>query len=289
MRMGQNSAAERQGESDWPAASGAEEGLGLRERALRGLPLDGVLVIDDHIHLGPHAGFYQPNSSAAALVRTMDRIGIDQACVFSTLAVVSDMRGGNDLSLAAARAFPDRLLAYAVPDPNQPEQVKDELQRCLDAGARGIKFHTQLHGYPFDGPRYEPAFELADAHRLPLISHGVGSPETLRRVARAYPGAHFIVAHVGAGGAGAPGDALLRVAAEEPNVYLDVASSVARFGAFAEVVRVVGAGKVLYGSDTPWMCFTHQIGRVLLAPISEDDKRRILGQNLATLLKQGPR
>ena len=150
----------------------------LRERALRGLPLDGVFVVDNHCHLDPHAGFYQPGNDAASLVRTMDRIGIDRACVFSTLAITIAMREGNDLSLRAARAFPDRLLAYAVPDPNQPEQVRDELLRCLDQGAVGIKFHTQLHDYPFDGPAYEPAFVLANAHRLPLISHGVGSPET---------------------------------------------------------------------------------------------------------------
>lgn len=259
-------------------------GLTLRERALRGLLLDGTPAIDGHCHLGPHAGFYQPNNAATDLVRTMDRIGIDQACVFSTLAITTDMRRGNDLSLAAAKSFPDRLLAYVVPDPNRPDQVPGELQRCFEAGARGIKFHTQLHGYPFDGAAYQAAFAFADAHRLPLISHGVGSPETLRRIARAYPNAHFIVAHAGAGGAGRAGDSLLAVAGEVPNVYLDLASSTAPFGAFAGVVQRVGAGKLLYGSDVPWMCFTHQIGRVLLAPIPEEDKRRILGSNLAVLL-----
>lgn len=258
--------------------------ISLRERALRGLPLDDALVIDNHCHLAPHAGFYQPGNAATDLVRTMDRIGIDQACVFSTLAITIDMRGGNDLSLAAARAFPDRLLAYAVPDPHHPERVHDELERCFDLGARGIKFHTQLHDYPFGGPAYAPAFALADAHRLPLISHGVDSPETLRRIARAYPGAHVVVAHAGAGGAGPAGAALLEVARDEPNIYLDLASSVAPFGAFPAVVQAVGAGKLLYGSDAPWMCFSHQIGRVLLAPISQDDKRRILGTNMAALL-----
>jgi uncharacterized protein len=83
----------------------------LAEAALAGLPLTDVLVVDGHCHLGPHAGFFQPGNDAASLVRTMDRIGIDQACVFSTLAITTDMRGGNDLSLAAARQFPDRLLA----------------------------------------------------------------------------------------------------------------------------------------------------------------------------------
>jgi predicted TIM-barrel fold metal-dependent hydrolase len=218
------------------------------------------------------------------MVRMMDRIGIDQACVFSTLAITIDMRGGNDLSLAAAHAFPDRLFAYTVVDPNRSDDVQDELMRCFEAGSRGIKFHTQLANYPFDGPAHESAFVFAHEHRLPLISHGVGSPDILRRTARTYPDAHFIVAHAGAGGAGLSGDALLQVAVEEPNVYLDLCSSVGRFGAFARVVEQVGAAKLLYGSDAPWMCFTHQIGRVLLAPIAEEEKRAILGSNLAALL-----
>jgi len=264
--------------------SRAVGGLSLRERALRGQTLSDLPVVDNHCHIGPFAGFYQPFADADSMVRTMDRIGVARACVFSTLAVTSDMRGGNDLSLAAARAHPDRLLAYAAPDPNRPEEVEGELRRCLDAGAVGIKFHTQLHNYPFDGPNYESAFALADRHRLPLISHGVGSAETLRRVARAYPNVHFIVAHAAARGAWPIVEPTLRVAVEEPNVYLDLASSVARFGEFAAVVRAVGAGKLLWGSDHLWMCPTHQIGRVLLCPIAEEEKLLILGGNMARIL-----
>ena len=168
----------------------------------------------------------------------MDRVGIDQSCVFASLAITADMRTGNDMNLEAARQHPDRLLAYAVPDPNLASRVRDEMQRCIDAGVRGIKFHTGLHDYPFAGPGYVPAFELADKHRLPLISHGVDSPDVLRRHrAHAYPNAHFIVAHAGAGRRHPEADPINEVAREEPNVYLDTAGSVAPYGIFAQLVR----------------------------------------------------
>ena len=262
---------------------GGSNGDMLHACALKGLRLDDVVVIDDHCHVGPHSGFSQPNNSAETLVRTMDRIGIDQSCVFSTLAITIDMRGGNDLSLAAAREFPDRLLAYTVPDPNRPDEVQGELQRCFDAGSVGIKFHTQCHDHPFDGPGYEPAFAFAEEHRLPLISHGIGSPEILRRTARAYPNTHFIVAHAGGSGGGRHADPLHHLAAEVPNVYLDLASSVGGYGQFAGVVKVAGARNLIFGSDTPWMCYTHQIGRVLMAEMTEADKRLVLGENMAAL------
>jgi predicted TIM-barrel fold metal-dependent hydrolase len=268
-------------------ARGLGPPLSLRDYALAGRSLRDVprlTVVDGHCHLGPYGAFWQPYNDAAGLVRTMDRIGIEQACVFASLAIALDVRAGNDLTFAAARAFPDRLLPYAVPDPNRGERaVAEELQRCFDAGARGVKLHTQLAAYPFDGPGYAPAFVLADAHRLPLISHGTGSPETLRRVARAHPLAHFVVAHAGAGLSPSSFE-LVQVAREEPNVYLDLTSSVGRFGAFEAMVEAAGAGKLTYGSDMPWMCASHQIGRVLLARIPEDAQRRILGGTLTSLL-----
>ena len=256
----------------------------LRDMALRGEPIRGLHVIDGHVHLGPYPAFHQPLNDAASLVRTMDRIGIAQACLFSSLAIALDMRAGNDLTFAAAREFPDRFLPYAVPDPHRPQEVDAELRRCIAAGARGIKLHAGIAGYPFDGPAYHPAFALAHAHRLPLISHGTGTPDTLRRVARKYPDAHFIVAHGGSGGIGTTRAGALLVAAEEPNVYLDLTSSVGHYGAFPAVVAAVGARKLTYGSDMPWFCATHEIGRALLAPISEEDKRQILGGTLAGLL-----
>lgn len=265
------------------SATGSDT-MTIREAALRGEPLTDTFIVNNHSHLGMYYGFAQPNPDADALVRTMDRVGIDQSCVFSSLAITADMRGGNDFSLAAARQHPDRILAYAVPDPNLEKQVRDELQRCIDAGVRGFKFHTSLHDYPFGGPGYVPAFELADKHRLPLISHGVDSPDVLRRTARAYPNAHFIVAHAGAGRRHPELDPTYTVAIEEPNVYLDTAGSVAQFGIFTQLVKHVGAGRILYGDDFPWMCPTHQIGRILLAPITDDEKRQILGGTMQRLL-----
>jgi uncharacterized protein len=251
------------------------------------LPEVPVGAVDNHCHLGPYHVFFQPGNTAAGLVRTLDRVGIERACVFSTLGLTTDVRTGNDLSLAAANAFPNRLLAYLAVDPHRSERaIEAELARCFDGGARGIKLHTQLADHPFDGPGYAPALAFADTHRLPLISHGVGTPDTLRRIARAHPGAHLIVAHAGAGGNSARSlnGGVYQVAREEPNVYLDTTSSVGRFGVFPAVVAAVGAGKLVYGSDMPWMCASHQVGRVLYAPLLAEEKRLIFGGTMARLL-----
>ena len=48
--------------------------------------------------------------------------------------------------------------------------------------------------------------------------------------------------------------------------------------------RAVGTRKLVYGSDIPVVCATYQIRRVLLAPIPEEDQRRILGGTRSALL-----
>ena len=99
------------------------------------------------------------------------------------------------------------------------------------------------------------------------------------------------MAHAGAGGSSSTASlngGVYQVAREEPNVYLDTASSVAPFGRFAALVQAVGAAKVVFGSDTPWMCASYQIGRVALAPIPDASKRLILGETMARLLAGAP-
>ena len=49
-------------------------------------------------------------------------------------------------------------------------------------------------------------------------------------------------------------------------------------------VRELGAGRVLYGSDCGGRSFASQLGKVLGAQISPEERRLILGQNLKRLL-----
>jgi len=71
-----------------------------------------------------------------------------------------------------------------------------------------------------------------------------------------------------------------------PNVYADLASSTAPMGGFEALVDMVGARKVLYGSDAPLHDMVYQIGRVLFAKISDEDKADIPGRNLERLIGQ---
>lgn len=264
-----------------PTGSNSE----LLRRGRLGERLDGVLVIDIHVHLGPAERLHISFNDAAGLVHAMDRAGIDRACIFAGAGIGPDYRLGNDLTARAAQEFPGRFIPFAVFNPNYPEDIPGEIERCFSTlGMRGIKLHTGFHQYPADGPNYQPVFEYANARGLLVISHGWGGPGALERLARAYPNVSCVVAHAGGNWDGRIPTEAIQVARRLENVYLDLASSIVPYGGLERAVQLVGAEKLLYGSDMPWMDSAYQLGRVLFARISDREKELILGLNAQRLL-----
>ena len=243
---------------------------------------DGVEIIDAHAHLGPWYTVNIPDGGPDGLVRTMDAAGVSRLAVSANAAIGPDFRRGNDQVAEAMRRFPGRFIGYAVPNPNYPREVRPELERCLgELGFQGLKLHTGLHEYPLSGPHYRPALELAQERGLPILTHGA---DGLRDLAPDFPAAKFIVAHVGAGYNGRNRGDLIDLAAETPNVFLDTCSSEAPFRNVALLIEAVGADKILFGSDHPWIDLRYALGRVLFAEIDPKDKAKILGATFTRLL-----
>lgn len=254
--------------------------------AHRGRPLEGLEIIDAHGHMGPWYTINIPDAGADGLVGTMDAAGVARLAVSANAAIGPDFRRGNDQVAEAMRRFPGRFIGYAVPNPNYRDEVRPELERCLDGlGFQGLKLHTGLHEYPLNGPHYRPALQLAQERALPLLTHGA---DGLRDLAPDFPAVKFIIAHVGAGYNGRNRCDLIDLAAEAPNVFLDTASSQAPFRNVALLVEAVGAHKVIFGSDHPWIDLRYAMGHVLFAEIAPADKVCILGRNFARLLPGAP-
>jgi len=265
--------------------------MNFKEAGLRGAALRERFVMDVHGHLGTYGMFNIPVATPEGVVAIMDRIGIDVLCVSHVLSLVGDYRQGNDYIAEAMRAFPGRFLGYAVANPNYPADIESELDRCIERlGMSGIKVHNSLHGYPVDGPACWRIYGYAARHgSLPVLGHGFGDAHVMERIATSFPEVPFIVAHSGGGYHGRYPEDIITLGAELDNVYLDLCSSTACFGALEELVSRVGAHKILYGSDLCWQQATHQIGRVLFADIAEEDKEAILGLNAARLFGIEPR
>jgi len=71
------------------------------------------------------------------------------------------------------------------------------------------------------------------------------------------------------------------------NVYLDTSGFDPEMGIVEMAVERLGAERVIYGSDAPGRSFAAQVAKVIYADISEADKRLILGENAAKILRLG--
>ena len=74
-----------------------------------------------------------------------------------------------------------------------------EAERCLDAGARGIKLHPRAQAFDFGEAALNPVFQIAAERRVPILIHaGRGLPaiaDDLRNLVEHHTEAQLILAH----------------------------------------------------------------------------------------------
>jgi len=221
------------------------------------------------------------------MVRSMDVCGITVSIVAPHVAIGPDERIGNDQAYAAAREFPGRIVPFVTINPNRPRQVIEaEIARWEAEGIVGFKLHPSLHGYRASGEGYRPVYEYASARGLTVLSHcwdgdPHGAPSVIAALAGEYPGASFVIGHA------ASGWSVLETSCVEArrheNVYLDLTGSGMLYGGLEYMVTHADPERITFGSDNPFIDPRPPLARVLMARISDDYKRLILGLNAKRL------
>jgi hypothetical protein len=205
-----------------------------------------IELFDAHTHIGRNDpdGFKQ---SPEELLRALEGAGA-RAATFP-MHEPDGYPEANDAAIQAARDSGGRVVAYCRIDPRAGDPAK-EAARCLDAGARGIKFHPRAERFTLSEPGVREVVALAHERRVPVLIHaGRGIPALGRdtvHLAGEFPGARMILAH------GAISDLawLWKVMPEHPNLFVDTswwnpADLIALFS-------LVGPGHVVWASDSPY-------------------------------------
>ncbi|UBU11430.1 amidohydrolase family protein [Nonomuraea gerenzanensis] len=234
------------------------------------------MILDAHGHLGPWPDFLIPDQSADGMVALMDRLGIDAIGISHLLAVGPCAEEGNRLALAAAERHPGRFGVWQVYNPHQRN-------RLVTDGVWGVKIHPDVHQCALDDRRYDPVWELG----LPVLAHGQtdspwSDPGRFVTVARRHPGVPLLLGHAGLWPYGFARAAEL--VGEHPNVFLEICGSKMTGRWIARLAGLVGADRVVYGSDACFLDLRVGFGRVALAPLGDADRALIQGGNLARIL-----
>ncbi|MBN2307786.1 MAG: amidohydrolase family protein [Candidatus Hydrogenedentes bacterium] len=263
-------------------ASATEAGTDLLARGRRGDSLAGVGIIDMHAHL--HVGWGVPGDTGAdAIVASMDRAGIAKTLITPSAPVsAADQRRENDNVLKALRAYPERLMGYIRLWPTAEPVSHAQAEARIAEGFTGVKILSTL-GVPFTHPSYEVFVAVANEQRRPVLFHTWGQEAELsgvRELAARYPEASLLAGHAGS----ANEEAYIELARDCENVYLELTLSFSPRGLVDRFVAAVGAGKVVWGSDTALFSQAQQLGKVFGACISDQEKMQILSGNANGIL-----
>jgi uncharacterized protein len=241
-------------------------------------------VIDAHTHLGLDED--GRSLSLAELLGQLDRAGARRACAFPLHDPERKPSYSlpNDRVLAWAAESEGRLVPFARLDP--AEAPLAEAERCLQAGARGIKLHPRAQDFVFDSGDMDEVFALAESARVPILIHaGRGLPplaDGLVDLALRHPGAVLILAH----GAICDQGILTTRLAEHPGVLYDISCFFPLD--VIELFARVPAERIVFASDPPYGLPATTLYMALRvaakAGLDEATTRTVLGGTMAALI-----
>lgn len=120
-----------------------------------------MTLIDANAWLGHYPFRALPDNTPDALLRLMDRHGIDQAAVSSLHSVFyTDAHSGNEELARWVRPHRDRLIPCATLNPAFPGWERDLSQCCDEWSMRGLRLFPAHHRYALTWP---PCVELVHA------------------------------------------------------------------------------------------------------------------------------
>lgn len=254
------------------------------DRIHEGLPIIDFEIIDFHAHLGPYFNMHIPVCSAEGIVRLMDRSGIAKTIVSPTPGICSDLVYGNNMMLQTIGKHRGRLYGSCIVNGNFPELSVDELNRCFeeDSHVVSIKIHPLLTCHKMNDSRMKGIYEFASVHKSFIVVHTwldndpYGNQDIFTGVAKDYPDIKWLMGHSG----GPYGSYhAVEIAKKLPNVFLDLTMSMIPARQVEFFVSEIGADRVMFGTDNPFIDPRPQIGRLFLADISHEDRIKIMGGN----------
>jgi predicted TIM-barrel fold metal-dependent hydrolase len=235
-------------------------------------------IIDAHAHVGYYGSFFNVGITPEALLRQMDDHQIVKA-------LISDL--DNDALRNAVRAYPDRLLGAVWVDPRNGSKALDAARAALEHwGFKGIKLHPLIHGYVANDSIVDPFAQLAEELGVPVFVHSghppFSLPWSIAQLAERFPRTRLVMVHMGHGH-GVYIQAAIDMAMKYENIFLET-SGMPMHSKVREAYELVGANRILFGTDAPFHHPSVEIQRALVSGLGQDQLEDVFYRNAAALL-----
>lgn len=257
------------------------------------------------------------------LLDSMQKSGVNQSVIMPVCTKPEQFDNVNTFAKKINGTYDGRIISFGGIHPDC-ENPKEKLKYIKSLGISGIKIHPDYQKVMIDDIRFMRIIEYANELGLIILTHAgidIGlpqpvhcAPDKMRKVLDTLKPEKMVLAHLGGW---KQWEEVYDYLAGE-NVYLDTAfmvgvsvnhkknrpllsadnqnvNSVSKNRAkyteyieqnlFLKILEKHGTDKILFATDSPWSNVIAGIEYIQNLPISEEEKKQILGKNAIRLLK----
>lgn len=190
---------------------------------------------------------------------------------------------GNEYVYGFTQKVPDRVIQfYLITDSNQ--NITQELEdKYSEWEFKGIKIHQCWYTISVDSTNFRDTANWAEKHGLPIFIHLESDKEVKKLIEykRLHPQLKIIIGHLFGL------ELFIESKIKFENLYFDISTyQVTSDYRVLKAIEYFRSDKIILGSDTPFGKdnLKKNIERIKNLSINQDEKGRILGQNLKELL-----
>ncbi len=260
-------------------------------------------VVDSHCHIYPEkiaksavnniGRFYGMITLGDGTVNSLLKIGrqsgIDRFVVQSVATTPHQVKSINEFIACEVAKHPDKLIGLGTLHPDS-DDIAGDLNHIIDLGLYGVKLHPDIQKFKIDDYRCLKIYELCETQNIPILMHtgdhryDFSNPNRLVPILKIYKNLTIIGAHLGGWSVW---DEACDKLSGRPNFYVDSSSSLYELpkDKAAEIIRRYGADRVLFGSDFPVFSPDIELERFMALPLSDDERRMILSENVLNLYR----
>jgi predicted TIM-barrel fold metal-dependent hydrolase len=222
------------------------------------------------------------------LLSSMQAADVDYSVVLGIATNEKQQRKVNDFAFEINKH--EKIIGFGSVFPYAPDAF-NELERIKALGLKGIKLHPDYQGFFVDDEQLFPLFNFIGSLGLITVFHAgydIGLPEPVHgspgRLAKALPhfkGAPVVAAHFGGYMQWMEAEKFLA----GKDCYFDTSFTYGRipYPQAARLIEKHGAGRFLFGSDSPWSPQGAE-RRFVEKLFKEDEAELVLGENARRLL-----
>jgi predicted TIM-barrel fold metal-dependent hydrolase len=214
------------------------------------------------------------------------------------------IRRSNDWICSVGLKHPRLLPFINTPPLLGSEDMANEVSRCVNQGAKGLKMHPGFYKSSPDDKLWWPTYEVCQSMKIPILADSTwiegekpgeefGRPSNFLSMLSSFPNLTLIMAHLGS----AYWDERVEISKQYDNVFFDTSqgfaapdritmNSIRRLAEqdAVRIIRKIGVERIMFGSDGPYLDWLPQLEQILRCNLTEKEKRMILSENAKRIL-----